>query len=262
MQDSLKYVKNGGKYLVFGVCGPTRHDRDLALRDLPARPRDHRQLRHPPHLRPRLQADGARARSKVQKLIHEALPDRGAAARARDDEEAGAAADEAPGRVAVTHLLVGARRRHERGSRRSPSTPSAATSLASATRPFAARRAAPRLRRARPAADFGDGARRARASSPPSSARGAARVARDRPHRADAHGRPARRRELTPVRPAILWCDTPHDRRVRGIRDALGDERARARPSATAPLEGFTLPKLLWLRQHEPEVYARIESRR
>jgi xylulokinase len=60
------------------------------------------------------------------------------------------------------------------------------------------------------------------------------------------------------VRPAILWCDGRTTAECRAIVAAVGQEGLR-RMAGNRALEGFTLPKLLWLREHEPERYARIE---
>jgi xylulokinase len=62
---------------------------------------------------------------------------------------------------------------------------------------------------------------------------------------------------LAVVRPAILWCDTRTTAECRSIREALGDDGLR-RHVGNRALEGFTLPKLLWLRAHEPESFARV----
>jgi xylulokinase len=60
------------------------------------------------------------------------------------------------------------------------------------------------------------------------------------------------------IRPALLWCDgrTTHETREITAR-AGGEERLRDWVSNPA-LEGFTLPKVLWLRQHEPAAFARL----
>jgi xylulokinase len=58
-----------------------------------------------------------------------------------------------------------------------------------------------------------------------------------------------------PVRPAILWCDTRTSAECAAIRERLGDEGLR-RTVGNRALEGFTLPKLLWLRAHEPDAHA------
>jgi xylulokinase len=62
-----------------------------------------------------------------------------------------------------------------------------------------------------------------------------------------------------PVRPAILWCDTRTTAECAEIRAKLGDDGLR-RAVGNRALEGFTLPKLLWLRAHEPAAYARVET--
>ena len=59
------------------------------------------------------------------------------------------------------------------------------------------------------------------------------------------------------IRPAILWNDGRSAARVRELEARLGVERLVALTGNRA-LAGFTAPKLLWLRRHEPEAYARI----
>lgn len=59
------------------------------------------------------------------------------------------------------------------------------------------------------------------------------------------------------VRPALLWCDTRTTAECRAIEAAVGKE-GLARIVGNAALEGFTLPKVLWLRAHEPDAFARI----
>lgn len=58
-----------------------------------------------------------------------------------------------------------------------------------------------------------------------------------------------------PVRPAILWCDTRTPAECEAIRAKLGDDGLR-RAVGNRALEGFTLPKLLWLRRNEPDALA------
>lgn len=62
-----------------------------------------------------------------------------------------------------------------------------------------------------------------------------------------------------PIRPAILWCDTRTTAECVQIREKLGDE-GLARAVGNRALEGFTLPKLLWLRAHEPDVLAKAKT--
>lgn len=59
------------------------------------------------------------------------------------------------------------------------------------------------------------------------------------------------------LRPAILWNDQRTGAECAEIEERLGRERLLALTGNRA-LPGFTAPKLLWLRRHEPEVYARI----
>ena len=59
------------------------------------------------------------------------------------------------------------------------------------------------------------------------------------------------------LRPAILWNDQRTGAECAEIEERLGLERLIALTGNRA-LPGFTAPKLLWLRRHEPDVYARI----
>ena len=63
----------------------------------------------------------------------------------------------------------------------------------------------------------------------------------------------------TPLRPAILWNDQRTAAECAEIEQRVGLDRLIALTGNRA-LTGFTAPKLLWLRNHEPEVYARIHS--
>jgi xylulokinase len=59
------------------------------------------------------------------------------------------------------------------------------------------------------------------------------------------------------LRPAILWNDQRTAAECAEIEERVGLARLIALTGNRA-LTGFTAPKLLWLRRHEPEVYARI----
>jgi xylulokinase len=59
------------------------------------------------------------------------------------------------------------------------------------------------------------------------------------------------------LRPAILWNDQRTAEECREIEERVGRERLLELTGNPA-LTGFTAPKLLWLRRHEPETYARI----
>ncbi|HEX7363109.1 MAG TPA: xylulokinase [Bryobacteraceae bacterium] len=61
------------------------------------------------------------------------------------------------------------------------------------------------------------------------------------------------------IRPALIWCDQRSQRQVDFIHEKLGRE-AVIKCIANPMLTGFTLPKLLWVREHEPEQYARIRK--
>ena len=61
----------------------------------------------------------------------------------------------------------------------------------------------------------------------------------------------------TVIRPAILWNDQRTAVECAEIEDRIGLDRLIGLTGNRA-LPGFTAPKLLWLRRHEPEAYARI----
>jgi xylulokinase len=60
------------------------------------------------------------------------------------------------------------------------------------------------------------------------------------------------------LRPAILWNDQRTGAECMEIEERIGLGRL-IELTGNRALPGFTAPKLLWLRRHEPEVYARIE---
>ncbi len=59
------------------------------------------------------------------------------------------------------------------------------------------------------------------------------------------------------IRPAILWNDQRTSAECQEIERRVGVERL-VRLTGNRALTGFTAPKLLWLREHEPEPYGRI----
>ena len=62
------------------------------------------------------------------------------------------------------------------------------------------------------------------------------------------------------IRPALLWCDGRTTAECREITERVGGEE-RLRDLASNPaLEGFTLPKVLWLRNHEPDAFSRLAT--
>ncbi len=61
------------------------------------------------------------------------------------------------------------------------------------------------------------------------------------------------------IRPAVLWNDQRTIEECRQIDEMVGAERVRS-ITGNPPLTGFQLPKLLWLRNKEPENYAQVRS--
>jgi xylulokinase len=59
------------------------------------------------------------------------------------------------------------------------------------------------------------------------------------------------------LRPAILWNDQRSEAECAEIEKQIGLARL-VQLTGNRALTGFTAPKLLWLRRHEPETYARI----
>ena len=87
--------------------------------------------------------------------------------------------------------------------------------------------------------------------------RAARRAGADRLLRPDARARRARRATSGSLRPAILWNDQRTAAECAEIEERIGLERL-IELTGNRALTGFTAPKLLWLRTHEPDVYARI----
>lgn len=59
------------------------------------------------------------------------------------------------------------------------------------------------------------------------------------------------------IRPAILWNDQRTGEACAAIESAVGSRTLR-RITGNPALTGFQAPKILWLREHEPEHYARL----
>ena len=59
------------------------------------------------------------------------------------------------------------------------------------------------------------------------------------------------------IRPAILWNDGRTARQVERLNNGVGKEKLSAW-TANIAFAGFTAPKLLWMRENEPELFARI----
>ena len=62
------------------------------------------------------------------------------------------------------------------------------------------------------------------------------------------------------IRPALLWCDGRTTAECREIEQRVGGEPRLRELVSNPALEGFTLPKVLWLRNHEPEAFRRLAT--
>jgi xylulokinase len=60
------------------------------------------------------------------------------------------------------------------------------------------------------------------------------------------------------IRPAKLWCDTTTAAECEEIMGRLGGLKKTIRALGNAVLPGFTAPKILWLKKHEPANYRRL----
>lgn len=61
------------------------------------------------------------------------------------------------------------------------------------------------------------------------------------------------------IRPAILWNDGRTEEQVRYLNEDIGRERL-SRLTGNIAFAGFTAPKLLWLRENEPDNFSRISK--
>lgn len=61
------------------------------------------------------------------------------------------------------------------------------------------------------------------------------------------------------LRPALLWCDQRTEKQCAEITEKIGAARLIEFVSNPA-ITGFTLPKILWLRENEPENFARVRT--
>ena len=63
--------------------------------------------------------------------------------------------------------------------------------------------------------------------------------------------------EARVIRPSLIWCDQRSQPQVDWINETAGQEMV-LRSIANPVLTGFTLPKLLWVREHEPSLFERV----
>jgi xylulokinase len=61
------------------------------------------------------------------------------------------------------------------------------------------------------------------------------------------------------IRPALIWCDQRSQQQVDEINRAIGPEKI-LKWTANPVLTGFTLPKLLWVRDNEPRNFERVRK--
>lgn len=62
------------------------------------------------------------------------------------------------------------------------------------------------------------------------------------------------------VRPAKLWCDTSTASQCRKFEEAFGGVAGLIQKAGNAMLPGYTAPKVLWIKENEPENFARVQS--
>ncbi|TRO51360.1 xylulokinase [Candidatus Bathyarchaeota archaeon] len=62
------------------------------------------------------------------------------------------------------------------------------------------------------------------------------------------------------IRPAKLWNDTSTAEECKLIMDAVGGVEETIRHVGNPMIPGYTAPKILWLKRHEPEKYARLST--
>ena len=61
------------------------------------------------------------------------------------------------------------------------------------------------------------------------------------------------------LRPSIIWCDQRTGEQCRAVTQKIGARRL-IQLTANPALTGFTLPKILWVQQHEPEIWERARG--
>ena len=61
------------------------------------------------------------------------------------------------------------------------------------------------------------------------------------------------------IRPSLIWCDQRSQAQVDAVNDSVGKDTVLA-CTANPVLTGFTLPKLLWVRDNEPAHFKRVRK--
>src|SRR5579862_3762916 len=73
------------------------------------------------------------------------------------------------------------------------------------------------------------------------------------------HGLVILDRAAAVIRPSLIWCDQRSQPQVDFINRTLGKQKV-LECTANPVLTGFTLPKLLWVRDHEPQNFERVRK--
>jgi len=74
------------------------------------------------------------------------------------------------------------------------------------------------------------------------------------------HGLVVLDKEDQVIRPAKLWCDTSTTEQCDQFAEAFGGVDGLIAKTGNAILPGYTIPKLLWLKQNEPEHFEQISA--
>ena len=61
------------------------------------------------------------------------------------------------------------------------------------------------------------------------------------------------------VRPTIIWCDQRTEAQCKTLTDKVGADRL-IELTCNPALTGFTLPKMLWVQEFEPEIWQRVRT--
>src|SRR5207253_2514126 len=61
------------------------------------------------------------------------------------------------------------------------------------------------------------------------------------------------------LRPSIIWCDQRTDAECRALTESLSARRI-IELTLNPALTGFTLPKMLWVRGREPEIWKNVRT--
>jgi xylulokinase len=77
---------------------------------------------------------------------------------------------------------------------------------------------------------------------------------------AQQHGLVALDARNEPIRPAKLWCDTSTAPQAEKLNKAFGSVAELIQRTGNAMVPGYTAPKLLWLKENEPQNFRRLRT--